>query len=203
MVEGFDYEDTSPHVTHEVLHGDTPMDVNSPYPPETLADAKAKEAKASVAPLTPVEKFVAMATHTNYKLFRDALNKACDEIEGVFNADWIPEGDPHFLMHRFDNAKNFLVLADTYFRALSTPVMQACSVHLTMQSMAPAEPSAEERQLSGPDLEGRRITAIYPCSHAGMTGLITGYDPDDGDYLIKFANGDVEYHERSCFQLEK
>lgn len=171
------------------------------------AERKAQEAKAAESPLTPLEKFVTEATKTNFQLFKRALDEAVEQTVGCFNEDWIPEGDPSELMQRMDSAKNFLVLADTYFTALARPLMQAGAIAISHQmlseALAPREPSAEERGLIGHELVGKRIITMSHCRQGDQSGIVTDYDSDDDDYLIKLDSGQIDWHSRSCFTLEK
>lgn len=184
MVEGFDYEDV-------------PTDVS-------LADRKAQEAKE---PLTPVEKFVGIATQTNYELFKRALDEAVQETISVFNEDWIPEGDAKELMSYLDNARNFLALAETYFQALATPVMQAATLHMErerfLEATAPHEPTAGDRGLTGKMLVGKRVRMTGVCGAGGMDGTVMAYDPEDGEYDIHVdGDGDTSWHARHCFEVK-
>jgi hypothetical protein len=171
--------------------------VNSPYP----ADLKAAEAKAAEV-LTPVERFVASATETNYSLFKKALDESIEMVLSCYNDDWIPEGNAQWLMQRMDHARNFLALAETYFRALSTPLMQAANLHIQHQmhveATAPREPSAEQRTLRA----GARVRFIEPCHLAGQTGTVMEGIDVDGEILVKSDAGEVQYHVPNCLIQE-
>lgn len=181
MVEGYAYEDI-------------PED-----PPRTMADLKAEEAKASVE-LSPVEKFVAEATATNYGLFKRALEEALEMTLGCYGEDWIPTGDASECMSQMDHAKNFLALAETYFMALATPLMQAASIYVQHQMVqefnAPKEPSAYQRALA----PGAFVKLT--CGGGGHTGTVMESMDQDGEILIKRDDGLVEYHKSTCIEPE-
>lgn len=205
MVEGYDYEDLEPVKPSKFFGGvfpaEDPVDVNSAFPSVTLADQKAEEAKASIQ-MTPVEKFVASANETNYGLFRKALDEAIDQTLSCYSGEWMPILDAQEIMVRMDHARNFLALAETYFMALSRPLMQAADLYIQHQmhaeANAPREPSADQRGLR----PGSRVVVIPPCDQAGMHGTIMEAEDQDGDVLVKNDNGDVEYHRTTCLQPE-
>lgn len=180
MVEGFDYE---------------PTPIMKPF---AKADQKAAEAAADVPELTPVERFVASATETNFHLFSKAVDEAVDQVQSCFNDQWIPEGDAAELMLRMDHAVNFLRLAETYFRALSTPLMQAGSIYLEQQrvsaAMAPVEPPATQRGF----IPGSRVY----CRSAKKQGIIMEFDSDNLEFLVKHDDGTSEWH-KDCLELVK
>lgn len=190
MVEGFNYEDIPD------------LEIGK----EQLRKLKEAQAK-STDPLTPVELFVGQATKTNYELFKRAVEEAIEQILKCFNEDWVPEGDPHEVMQWMDHAKNFLILADTYFTALARPLMQAASIHIAHSAMheaaAPREPSAEERAIEGDKMVGMTVIMTEGCPAVGLTGRILQFDHSDGEYEIHLG-GDSRpmWHARSCFKLE-
>lgn len=177
-----------------------------PRPLINPADAKAEEAKrADRAPLNPIEFFVAESTRVNFGLFDNALKQAIEQTQSCFNDQWIPEGDAADLMQRMDFARNFLALAETYFTALATPLMQAANLHIQHQqataAMAPIEPSAAERALQGFDLVGRWVI-ILAGPRQGSKGLIRQYDSEDFDYGIEFQDhSGVHWYFRSGFTV--
>lgn len=170
-------------------------------PSESLADQKASEAKAAEV-LTPVERFVASATETNFKLFKKALDEARMMVTSCYGDDWIPVGEAQWLMQRMDHARNFLALAETYFMALSTPLMQAANLHiqhqLNMEAVVPREPSAEQRMLK----PGQRVRFQGACDLAGQSGTVMEGIDEGGDILIKSDAGDVKYHSPNCVTKE-
>lgn len=172
------------------------------------AEEKAQEAKNAEA-LTPVEQFVASGTRTNYELFTAALEGAKEMIVSCYERDsqgWIPAGEANWLMQQMDQARNFLALAETYFRALSTPLMQAASIHIqTMQHIeatAPRELSAVERQELNA-LTHKAVRMQDACPASGRLGFVIQYETENHIYEI-MVEGDQEpsYHLRGCFELE-
>jgi hypothetical protein len=187
--------------THHSLMQECPESNEDIQETPSVAERKAQEAKAAEV-LTPVERFVARSTEINYRLFKEALDESVDMVLSCYGEDWIPAGDAQWLMMQMDHARNFLTLAETYFRALSTPLMQAAHIHIQHQMHVEAhaikEPSAEQRTLR----PGQRVRFQDPCSWSGQCGTIMEGVDEDGDFLVKNDAGDVQYHSANCMTKE-
>jgi hypothetical protein len=170
-----------------------------------MAEAKAAEAKAADV-LTPVEKFVASATETNFMLFEKALEEASQMARSCYGDNWIPTGDAQELIQRMDHARNFLALAETYFRAISTPLMQAAHIHIQRQQQieatAPWEATAWERSMFKP---GTQVRITDQCEmdsvQSGSVGVIVEGIDQDGEVLVKLESGYAYYLRTEWMEL--
>jgi len=188
--------------THHSMMSECPVSDVDISDQLSMADFKAQEAKAAEV-LTPVERFVASSTKTNYELFKRALDEAVEMVLACYDEEWIPAGDAQDVMLRMDHARNFLILATTYFRALSTPLMQAAHIHIQHHMHAEAnavrEPSAEQRMFKG----GARVRFVGECSLTGQLGMVIEPIDEDGEILVKSDAGEVNYHIPACLEWVK
>jgi len=166
-----------------VYPAETPEDVNSAFPPKSLADQKAEEAAQAIEPLNRMEQICVAAAKANWNLLQGCFTGVGEVIEEVFGESFIPHGDPAQMMKSIDEAKNLLTVAQVYFDAMCIPVMQSASIAQELLVNPVKEPSAEER--------GRRVfedgQMVYHAVYGpSSVGRVMEYDPHDDDYLVKW-----------------